>query len=300
MIHGILPVWKHAGLTSHDVVAILRKLLRQKKIGHSGTLDPQAEGVLPVCLGQATRVAEYLLELPKTYQAEMTLGIATDTQDQAGRVVDTSPVEGLDFTQVEHVFHSFVGTIEQVPPMVSAVKIKGKKLYQLARQGIVVERPARKVHIYDLKITAHRLSSQHPTISFEVTCSRGTYIRTLCVDIGRALGYPAHLSHLVRIKSGPYPREACFTLPEIERAVQQQRVAAMILPVDSAVGHLPEIQVGQKEVSRVLNGQPLDYRGRGLVRVYAESGQFLAIYDLDENLAQPVKVFKDLRDEEWK
>ena len=183
MINGVLNVWKEAGFTSHDVVGKLRGILHQKKIGHTGTLDPDATGVLPVCLGKGTRLCDMLTDETKTYEALLHLGIATDTQDMSGTVTAEAPVTVTE-EEVRDCIASFVGEQQQVPPMYSALKVNGKKLYELAREGIEIERKARTVHFYEISILEVKL----PQVRMEITCSKGTYIRTLCHDIGEKLG----------------------------------------------------------------------------------------------------------------
>ena len=208
MIHGILNVRKEKGFTSHDVVAKLRGMTRQKKIGHTGTLDPDAEGVLPVCLGKATKLCERMTDKEKVYEAVMVLGKETDTQDLSGTVLKTGETDRLTEEEVRRAVHSFEGSYDQIPPMYSAVKVGGKKLYELAREGKEIERKPRRVEIRSIRILEMKL----PEVKFEVVCSKGTYIRTLCSDIGQALGCGACMGSLLRttlrnIYAGgqPYP-----------------------------------------------------------------------------------------------
>lgn len=199
---GVLPVYKPAGFTSHDVVAKMRGILKMKRIGHTGTLDPQVTGVLPLCLGRATRVVEYLQELPKEYEATLRLGIATDTEDITGEITDQVDQVEVSSEDVKQVLEQFVGKISQVPPMYSAVKVDGKRLYELARQGKTVERKSREVTIHELELTGLTIKEGYPEISFRVLCSKGTYIRTLCVDIGKTLGYPSTMVELTNDVGG--------------------------------------------------------------------------------------------------
>lgn len=297
---GIIPVWKPENVTSYDVVSRIRRRIKQKKVGHTGTLDPAAVGVLPVCIGKATRVAEYVQQLPKTYEGTLTLGIGTDTQDQTGTVTERKPVTALSEETVQRVFHSFTGTIEQVPPMYSAVKVDGRRLYELAREGKCVKRQARRVTIYRLHFL-HMAYGHYPRISFSVECSKGTYIRTLCVDIGSALGYPAHLSRLVRVKSGPFVKEQCVPLEQLEQTPLDEWPANWLFPLETAVRHFPLYTVSPDERKKVVNGQPLDvtdghFPCRTLIRVYAGE-EFLALFRTDElgRTAVPVKVFAEDR-----
>lgn len=224
MIHGILNVRKEKGFTSHDVVAKLRGMTRQKKIGHTGTLDPDAEGVLPVCLGKATRLCEMMTDKEKAYEAVMVLGKETDTQDLSGTVLDTSATGHLTEEEVQEAILSFVGIYDQIPPMYSAVKVGGKKLYELAREGKEIERKARRVEIRSIRILEMRL----PEVRFEVVCSKGTYIRTLCHDIGRKLGCRACMGDLLRTKSGNFTLDQSRTLSEIQEYLDGGRIGRFL------------------------------------------------------------------------
>lgn len=299
-MNGILPVWKPTGCTSHDAVKIVRRLSGQKKVGHTGTLDPAVQGVLPICLGKATRVAEYLQNQAKTYEGTLTLGIATDTQDQDGTVIGRQAVRELPVDELADVFHRFTGEIEQTPPMYSAVKVRGRRLYELAREGKDIEREARKVRIYRLELVRVR-AGDFPQIDFIVECSKGTYIRTLCVDIGRALGVPAHLSHLVRIQSGPFTREQCVTLTQLEQTPLSKWKSQWLCPLDAALDPFPAHSVSPAERHRIATGQPIhmttgSYQPNTLLRVYAQE-EFLALYKTNDTgtRARPVKVFVENR-----
>ncbi|NGQ94056.1 tRNA pseudouridine(55) synthase TruB [Brevibacillus sp. SYP-B805] len=254
--HGVLVVHKPAGMTSHDCVMRVRRLFQTKKAGHTGTLDPEVSGVLPVCIGHATRIVEYLQELPKTYEAVMCLGSSTTTEDATGDVLEQLPVDASVITEerVRAVFQRFLGEIEQVPPMYSAVKVKGKRLYDLAREGKTVERPPRTVTIYDLQLASIRAGEQ-VEIAFACRCSKGTYIRTLCVDIGKALGYPAHMSRLVRTGSGPFTLEDAVTLDALEKARERgEDLSAYLLPIEQALSFLPRHELPAARKKAVLNG----------------------------------------------
>ncbi len=318
MHHGILPLWKPEGMTSHDCVHRVRRLTGVKKIGHTGTLDPDVTGVLPLCLGQATRVAEYVQELPKFYHGVMTLGRSTHTLDSSGGTRETRPVKSGDVTtdDIGRVFLKFTGEIEQVPPMYSAVKVKGKRLYQLAREGKQVERKARKVMIYQLTLIDLTYSDDLCHVTFDVSCSKGTYIRVLCEDMGNELGFPAHMSDLIRTRSGPYTRDNCATFEELEQAVKEGTWLDLLYPVDSAVTHFPEIVVDGDQKMDVLDGKKIKVQGikmtretgsAELFRIYfdghdGESRQFLALYrreNIDSELngeiwLKPEKVFRQL------
>lgn len=224
---GIINVYKEKGYTSHDVVAILRGILKTRKIGHTGTLDPDAEGVLPICVGKATKVADAIMGSEKVYEAALRFGCETDTQDASGEVTQTYQYE---FCQGDAMgaISSFIGEYEQIPPMYSAVKVGGIKLYELARQGVEVDRKPRRVAIHDIQV----LSLHESGAVIRVRCSKGTYIRTLCEDIGRRLGYGAHMERLVRLQSGRFAREDSCTLDQIERHMREGHPEAFLQPLD--------------------------------------------------------------------
>ncbi|MDO7905785.1 tRNA pseudouridine(55) synthase TruB [Paenibacillus sp. JX-17] len=297
---GVLPVMKPAGFTSHDVVAKARRILGMKRIGHTGTLDPQVTGVLPLCLGRATRVVEYMQELPKEYHATVRLGYATDTEDATGTITEQVDKASVSKQQVLDVMATFVGTISQVPPMYSALKIDGKRLYELAREGKTVERKSREVTIYELEMTGFDDSGAYPEISFRVLCSKGTYIRTLCVDIGRSLGYPSVMLKLERTMSAGIPLGRCLTFEEIQRCVDEGTLNSYLISADQAVSHLPAHTVHSSKAAAALQGQRLSgavveprVEDSGLIRLYREDGIFLGLYSREEDSGAvvPVKVF---------
>ena len=220
MVNGILNVYKEKGYTSHDVVAKLRGIVGQKKIGHTGTLDPDAEGVLPVCLGRATKVCDMLTEKDKTYEAVLLLGKETDTQDISGTVLRVGETEGLTQEQVKDCVMSFVGEYDQIPPMYSALKVNGKKLYELAREGKTIERKSRKVEIKEIRILEMAL----PRVRMEVSCSKGTYIRTLCHDIGEKLGCFGCMESLLRTKVSRFELESSLKLSEIQKKREEGKL----------------------------------------------------------------------------
>lgn len=275
---GILNILKPPGMTSFDVIAFLRGALKIKKIGHTGTLDPDVAGVLPVCIGKATKAIEHIIDDDKTYRAELTLGISTDTQDTTGNVISTSEVS-VSHEQIVNVFREFTGTIMQTPPMFSAVKVGGKKLYQLARNGITIERPAREAKIYSLDII--RISNDK--ILFDVSCSKGTYIRTLCSDIGDRLGCGGAMSFLIRLKSGMFEIADSITLQEVNMAIDTGGLSDIIIPVDEVLkGYSREVLADETEEKRLLNGAPARLSGSGakageIVRVYGANDRFLAL-----------------------
>ncbi|WP_054949864.1 tRNA pseudouridine(55) synthase TruB [Numidum massiliense] len=305
-LNGILPVWKPANVTSHDVVAKVRRLAQQKRVGHTGTLDPAVEGVLPLCLGQATRVVEYVQQLAKTYEGTMTLGIATDTQDQEGQELERAAVGDVSEQDIRRVFRQFTGEITQTPPMFSAVKVDGRRLYDLAREGKVVERKARTVRIERLELLAMRAGA-FPEVDFSVTCSKGTYVRTLCVDMGAALGYPAHMSRLVRVQSGPFCAEQCVTLAQLEETPREKWGERWLFPLEAGVAHFPAYTIAASDARRVANGMPLQLTSGSetkpeavspgtLVRIYV-GDTFRALYltDATGKQAKAVKVFAENR-----
>lgn len=235
-MNGVLIIDKPRGITSHDVVDEIRRLFHIRKVGHTGTLDPDATGVLPVCVGKATKIAQFLLSSDKEYEAVMILGIRTDTQDSTGKVI--SRVEKLNFgeKEVRDTFSNFTGELEQIPPMVSAVRYKGKKLYELARQGIEIERAPRKIRIFELNI----MDCEIPRIRFKVVCSKGTYIRTLCLDIGDMLGCGAHQAELIRLRSGPFKLSDAITLKELKEMSNPEK---KLIPPEQALSHLQKVGV---------------------------------------------------------
>lgn len=301
-MEGILPLLKPKGMTSHDCVWKIRKLYQTKKVGHTGTLDPDVTGVLPICIGRATKIAEYITDAGKSYEGEVTIGFSTTTEDSSGDVVEK--VEGLKTfsrKQVEEVLRSFKGEIEQTPPMYSAVKVNGKKLYEYARAGIEVERPSRQVTIYEIELLDDREEWVGETVSFRfrVKCSKGTYIRTLAVMIGEQLGYPAHMSDLIRTQSSSFTLEDCFSLEQLEELELEERVL-LLRPLEEGLLHLPKLDINDKVAEKVINGvalpKPDDFSieiGEPFVLNY--KGMALAIYQIKENnvdLMKPVKVLR--------
>ena len=253
MIHGIINVYKEKGFTSHDVVAKLRGIVGQKKIGHTGTLDPDATGVLPVCLGKATKLCDLLTDKDKTYEAIMLLGMTTDTQDITGRILEEKSTETLTADKVREVIESFVGDYDQIPPMYSAKKVNGKKLYELARQGIVIERKPCPVTLSSIIIKKIDL----PYVTFEVTCSKGTYIRSLCRDIGEKAGCGGCMAGLVRTRVSSFKIEDGFTLSEVEAMRDADTLLEHIVPVDEVFLHLPAFFVKKEGEKLLYNGNPI-------------------------------------------
>ena len=253
MIHGIINVYKEKGFTSHDVVAKLRGIVGQKKIGHTGTLDPDATGVLPVCLGKATKLCDLLTDKNKTYEAVLLLGKTTDTQDITGEVLEEKSTEALTEEKVREAIEGFIGDYEQIPPMYSALKVNGKKLYELAREGKVIERKARPVKILDIQI----LEIDLPKVRMEVSCSKGTYIRTLCHDIGEKLGCGGCMESLIRTRVSTFRIEDAKTLDEIEALKQEGKLAELLVPmmgqISRGIGHNCPASSIQLAVAKVVD-----------------------------------------------
>ncbi|ODV55253.1 tRNA pseudouridine(55) synthase TruB [Lysinibacillus fusiformis] len=299
-MNGILPLWKERGMTSHDCVFKLRKILRTKKVGHTGTLDPGVEGVLPICIGQATRIAEYLTDAGKTYEAIISIGRTTTTEDAEGETVAEDPsVKKVSRERLQEVLASLTGVIEQTPPMFSAVKVNGKRLYEYARKGETVERPTRQVTIYALELLDDNESYEGQEITFPVRidCSKGTYIRTLAVQIGEALGYPAHMKELVRTASGTFTRANCFTLAQVAELMDAEQVTTSILPVEYALTDYPYIEITSANEKEIFNGQVLPADTLLKIHdkiVFGISGKAVAVYQAHPTkagLMKPHKMF---------
>ncbi|MFC7679559.1 tRNA pseudouridine(55) synthase TruB [Paenibacillus sp. GCM10028914] len=299
-LEGILAVNKPAGWTSHDVVAKVRRLVKMKRIGHAGTLDPEVTGVLPLCLGRATRVVEYMQELPKEYRAVLRLGLSTDTEDLTGTVIESVDEVKVTKVEAEETLRSFLGEISQVPPMYSAVKVDGKRLYELAREGKTVERKSRLVNIREIEMTGFEEHGAYTDISFRVLCSKGTYIRTLCVDIGRKLGLPSTMAKLERTLSAGISSSKCLTLEQIEQFMADGTLGSRLIPVDEAIVHLSAHTVIDEKRSAALQGQRLSARAinppvdhSDCIRLYDSEKRFLGIFQKQEETGAivPVKVF---------
>jgi tRNA pseudouridine55 synthase len=315
MINGILNVYKEAGFTSHDVVAKLRGICGQKKIGHTGTLDPDAVGVLPVCLGSATRLCDMLTDRSKAYEAVLLLGKVTDTQDISGNVLEEHPVD-VTPKQAEEAIRSFIGEQEQIPPMYSALKVNGKKLYELARAGKEVERKARRIRITDIRIDRIEL----PRIAIHVECSKGTYIRTLCHDIGQMLGCGGTMESLKRTRVGSFYEKEALTLGQIEVLAREGRLMEKVIPVERMFVSCPKLIIQPRfehllengnafypnQILRRMEGEAVREKddsdeaplpdgdgGAKQVRVGSEAGRFYGIYAFREAAGryEPVKMF---------
>lgn len=257
-MEGIIPLWKEKGMTSHDCVFKMRKILKTKKIGHSGTLDPDVEGVLPIAIGKATKVIEYMVDSKKTYEGEITLGYSTTTEDRSGEVVSSKPVDSdLSIEDIDKIMSSFIGEIIQTPPMYSAVKVNGKRLYEYARAGEKIERPSRAVNIYNYERTSdvnYNKIANTASFAFKVSCSKGTYVRTLAVDTGESLGFPAHMSKLIRTESGGYQSSDSFTLAQVKEAMDNLEIEKIIKPLETVLTPFSAYELNEEEWNRVRNG----------------------------------------------
>ena len=286
MIHGVINIYKEKGFTSHDVVAKLRGIVGQKKIGHTGTLDPDAVGVLPVCLGKATKLCDMLTDKNKTYETVMLLGKTTDTQDISGEVLNETSTSELQEEVVREAILSFIGEYQQIPPMYSALKVNGKKLYELAREGIEIERKARPVTILDIAIKEIDL----PRVRMEVSCSKGTYIRTLCHDIGIKLGCGACMEELIRTKVSRFKIQESLTLSKVQELKENGKLEEFLVPIDEMFSDYEAVGLKDEAMALVYNGNVfypkhlnkyVELKDGKRVRVYDKDGTFIAIYFFD-------------------
>ena len=289
-MNGVVNINKPKGFTSHDVVAKLRGILSTKKIGHTGTLDPDAVGVLPICVGRATKIADMLTATEKEYVAEVTLGSETDTQDSSGTILNSAPVNILK-EDIIKTAEKFKGEISQIPPMYSAIKHDGKKLYELARAGKEIERKPRNIVIKEIEIL--EIDLENNKFTMRVVCSKGTYIRTLCHDIGRSLGCFAHMSYLQRTKSGRFTIEKAYTLEEIENAMSNSDLS-FLEPIDKIFEEYPALYLSERKAEKMCNG--VRVRTSGLIegtvyRVYDEKQNFLTISQVEEGALKILKTF---------
>lgn len=306
-MNGIINVYKEKGFTSFDVCAKLRGVLKTRKIGHTGTLDPEAEGVLPVCVGNATKLCDLLTDKDKVYEAVLYLGVTTDTEDMTGTILTTSPVT-VTKEEVERVIHTFVGTYDQIPPMYSAIKVKGQRLYDLARQGKVIERKARTVTIHSIDILEYQMSEENPdyvqAIRMSVACSKGTYIRTLCKDIGEALSCGGCMKSLLRTKVSVFDLSDSFRLGQISEMMKSNQSELFLRSVDSMFLELPKAVVITEAEKYLYNGnlllpdqlkfeQNVALNQNFEVRVYDSKNTFTGIYEyrVAEQSFKPVKMF---------
>ncbi|KHF39735.1 tRNA pseudouridine(55) synthase TruB [Halalkalibacter okhensis] len=297
--NGILILHKPRGMTSHDCVMKVRRLFQTRKVGHTGTLDPDVNGVLPICIGKATKVVEYMSGYSKEYEGEVALGFSTTTEDASGEVVEKKLITDKWTTEeLDDVLNDFKGEIIQVPPMYSAVKVNGRKLYEYARAGKEVERPQRNVTIHSLnRLTDISYKEGTASFRFRVYCSKGTYVRTLAVDIGQKLGYPAYMSDLIRTSSGPYSLEDSITFEQLEECKENGQLFSQLIPFETAVDYLPKTIVDEATEQQIKNGSVLPIK-KGLEQlrftVYNKKGECLAVYKrhpTKDGFVKPEKMF---------
>ena len=285
-MNGVIIVDKPKGKTSHDVVSIMRRVFKTRRVGHTGTLDPMATGVLPVCIGNATKAADMLTLSDKAYTAVFKLGVRTDTLDIEGEILEEKPVDVTE-EQLRSVIKKFEGEIFQTPPMYSAIKINGKKLYELAREGVEVERESRKVTIYHIDVKDISL----PYVTIDVSCSKGTYIRSLCDDIGTALGCGAVMTELRRTKTAAFEIKDAYTIEQLQ---QENDVQTLLMPVDNLFSDLPGIKLNEKQEKSIINGVRMTWR-TGIenqsYRVYGADGRFLCVSEIKDSKLVLVKSF---------
>lgn len=283
---GIFNIYKEKGFTSHDVVAIIRKIINQKKVGHTGTLDPEAEGVLPVCVGKATKLVDYIMGGSKSYRADIIFGKTTTTQDHTGEVLEIREVD-FDKEKIYNAVNSFIGEYFQIPPMYSAIKINGKKLYEIARQGKEIERKARKVEIFDIKIKSFEYPNK---ITIDVNCSKGTYIRTLCADIGEYLGCGAYMSSLIRTSSGIFDIKSSIKLDELKSLNDIDNV---IIPMENVLYGYNKIYISQKINKLLYNGGRIYKNFFDKVEKELILDENVLVYDFEKNLIGIYIICKD-------
>ena len=257
MFEGILPIYKQRGITSHDVVFKARKILKMKKIGHAGTLDPEVDGVLLLLLGGATKVSDYAMDLGKSYRAEVCLGIKTTTEDLTGEVLEECNVSDIDINKIKDILQTLIGEIEQTPPIYSAVKVKGKKLYEYARVGkFDVEIPSRKVNIYDVEFieSSDYYKDNKFYFSINISCGKGTYVRTIATDIGKKLNLPSTMSKLTRARSGKIELDNCLTLSEVEQLLEKNKLEEKLLKKEYALEEYQFVEIPKFRAQQVMNG----------------------------------------------
>lgn len=298
---GIFNIYKEKGFTSHDVVAIVRRTIHMKKVGHTGTLDPDAEGVLPVCVGRATKLSDVIMDGRKSYRAMLRLGITTTTEDASGEVLETKAVVFSE-DRIREVVASFIGRLEQVPPMYSAVKVNGKKLYELAREGKEIERKSRTIEVYDIRI---RQFLPPDRVEIDVDCSKGTYIRALCADIGKALGCGGHMAELLRTRTGAFSLENAIKLEELKALAEAERAEEALLTMEEALQDFPVVRVSEKSAKYLYNGgkiqerffteKPASYKEGDIVAAYDHANNLVGLYEIkkEENNVF-IKPFKML------
>jgi tRNA pseudouridine55 synthase len=301
-VGGVVPLWKPRGMTSFDAVKRVRHIFKTKRAGHTGTLDPDVEGVLPICLERATKLVEYLTADKKVYEGEVTIGFSTETEDAGGEIVEKTPVNSaITEEEADTVLAALQGQLEQTPPMYSAVKVNGKKLYEYAREGLDVARPVRTITIYSLERTSTVTHKDGKVIfSFRAVCSKGTYIRTLAVQIGEKLGYAAHMSDLIRTASGNFEKKDCIALDELEKMKDPDKA---VLSVENAVKHLPGLIIDEELEKKVLQGGllPLPKAAEAFTEpyfsLYNSNQELLALYKKDikrDGMMKPEKMIRTI------
>lgn len=300
---GIIPIWKERGMTSHDVVFKARKILKMKKVGHTGTLDPNVDGVLPICVGKGTKMVEFLMDKTKEYVGEITLGFATDTEDLDGEVVETHAItQAFTNNEIDEAMQQLIGDIVQIPPMYSAVRVNGRRLYEYARAGETVERPQRTIRVDSFERMTdiiYNEEEQTQNFRFKVVCGKGTYVRTLAYDLGQKLTVPATMTDLTRTATTPYSQENCVTLAELKEAVENEDFS-FLNDLETAINHLPIWQVNDAIVNLINNGAVLNVENlpdelseQLPVRAYV-NGELKAIYDIHPSKAgqmKPMRMF---------
>lgn len=296
-INGIVLLDKPLGITSNRALQIVKRLFNAAKAGHTGSLDPLATGVLPLCLGEATKVSGFLLDADKSYLATLKLGEKTNSADAEGEVIETRPVENYSKKQINAAIELFLGDIEQTPPMHSALKVDGQPLYKLAHQGIVIERKSRPVHIFSIDVLRH----EDDEMDIEVHCSKGTYIRTLAEDIGEKLGCGAHLSALRRTESGPFHLDDCITLEELEQLAEKAEEAGfdeldnILMPAEEALHDWDDVELSEDAAFYIFRGQAVQVPNaptEGLVRLFSEKDGFIGIGEImDDGRVKPNRLF---------
>jgi tRNA pseudouridine55 synthase len=295
MTNGILNINKPRDITSFQVVAQVKNILHERHVGHAGTLDPKATGVLPVCLGQATRIIEFLFDETKTYRAEIELGVTTDTYDSEGKVVRTADASAISREMIASALKKFKGSVLQTPPMFSAIKHRGKPLYELARSGIEIERKSRTVRIDSLEI----VKWQSPVITLDIVCGKGTYIRSLAYDLGEDLGCGASLKSLIRLRVGPFSLEGALTLPQLEEVYRQGQLGKYLHPIDSVLTNIESVTVNPEQQQALINGAAVSLvcnssiTPGALRRAYTQDGRFIGMlkYDAENHQWRPEKIF---------
>lgn len=306
---GILPLWKERGMTSHDCVFKLRKILHTKKIGHGGTLDPDVAGVLPICVGKGTKVIEYMVDSGKVYEGEITIGFSTTTEDASGEVVEIKKVVNpLTVEAIDQAMTKMFGEITQIPPMFSAVKVNGKRLYEYARNGEEVERPVRKAMIYSFERTSEPVFNEQlgtQNWRFKVSCGKGTYVRTLAVDTGELLEYPAHMSDLIRTASGGLVADQCLTLEQVASKMNDQEIDQVLLPIETAIQQFKRIDLSVALYQKVKNGVFLSLDDLSLVEMPSDlvalyfNDQVVSLYMAHPTKKNRLKPSKVLRNNEF-